>query len=440
MVRHSLCGIIAACLVATPALADGVGAVVNGSALTVSISPDRFAGAISSLTYRGVEYVDTADHGREIQSAIQLDGLGECDNPNEAGSRADGRSLTSSSILNVYTTSNNVLHTETRPAYWLSPYSSYGRPCNPNLPYPRNQISNAQNTTVLSNYTISRTTSFYGPSIPNLLNVDVSFTIPENRASSNAEALTGYLPASFNVFLQYDRASRTLTRVAVSDTDTASQHTSLPVIVAQANGANAMGVMSPGIMTNPGRGYIAYILYGGSEPTAKWSCVYGETNLTAGSVYSYSCPIAVGNVDEVVSAMTAYPVPGQAVSTMVPVYRFIKQGHHFLTPSYSEGAGASFVFENTAFHLYPAAAAGLIPLYRCNRTAYVDHFASSQPNCEGASQEGVYGYASSGPGAGLVPLYRFYKNSLTDHLITVNYSEGANNGYSYDGILGYVAY
>jgi len=35
-------------------------------------------------------------------------------------------------------------------------------------------------------------------------------------------------------------------------------------------------------------------------------------------------------------------------------------------------------------------------------------------------------------------LYRFYNAQATDHLFTVNYSEGVNAGYRYEGIVGYV--
>lgn len=96
--------------------------------ITVGVSGRRFAGAISSLTYRNVQYVDVADHGREIQSAVQVDDLGECFNPTEAGSEADRRAATSSSLLLSISNTGNVLRTVTRPAFWLAPGQNYGRP------------------------------------------------------------------------------------------------------------------------------------------------------------------------------------------------------------------------------------------------------------------------------------------------------------------------
>lgn len=131
--KFSSAGLIALALQSTSAFAgsQSISTNANGSQLVVSASSDRFAGAIESLRYRGVEYVDIADHGRQIQSAIGLDNLGECFNPNEAGSLADGKKFTSSSILHFISSTNNVISTITQPAFWLAPGQNYGRPCSP---------------------------------------------------------------------------------------------------------------------------------------------------------------------------------------------------------------------------------------------------------------------------------------------------------------------
>lgn len=403
----------------------------NGATMTVTGSGGRFAGAISSLTFRGVQYVDIADHGREIQSALQLDGFGECLNPTEAGSKADGTNLTSSSVLLSIANSGNVLTTQNRSAYWLLPGENYGQACSPST-----TATTAQNTTVLSNYTISRTTSFY-PSIPNLIQADTTFTIPEDRSSASIEALTGYLPSTFNSWLKYDRASRTLVKLYGNGTN---QQTTSPVIVSQSNGQHAMGAISPGITGADPQAYFAYFTFGGTHPTAKWSCVYGHGPMTAGTQLTYTCLMAVGTVDEVIAALNAYPMPGQTLSPMVPVYRFYKYPQHFMTLSYTEAAGAGFTFETTGFHLFPTGGSGYQALYRCYNPYSHDHFVSTQSTCEGFNQEGTLGYAATQAGSGLVPLYRFYRSNTADHLITVNYSEGSSNGYAYEGTLGYVTY
>lgn len=424
----------------TPANAQdaSISSSANGGTVVVTASGSRFAGAISSITYRGVQYIDIADHGRELQSALQLDGWGECYNPTEAGSVNDANKMTSTSNLLSISSANNVLQTQTQPAFWLAAFQQYGKPCNPSLPYPDNTVSQARNTTDVSNLIFRRTASFFGAAIPNLLNLDVSWSFLDNHASTNIEASTAYLPATFNVFLTYDRASRTLTKVAATTTGSA---TPLPVIIAQTNGLHSMGAFSPAIMTNPTNRYMAYFYFGsGPTPTAKWSCVFGESNISAGATYSYSCPTAMGTVDEVIAAIQAYPVAGQTVTSMVPVFRFYKYPRHFITLSYSEAASTGYSFETTGFHLFPTGGAGYTALYRCYNLSGADHFVSTQSNCEGFSNEGILGFAATSQLTGTVPLHRFYRANTADHLTTVNYNEGVQNGYTYEGILGYVAY
>ena len=70
----------------------------NGQLVTVTAS-HRTAGAIEFLRWGGIEFINAYDHGRELQSAASFDGLTECDNPTEAGSRRDGEGPRSSSLL-----------------------------------------------------------------------------------------------------------------------------------------------------------------------------------------------------------------------------------------------------------------------------------------------------------------------------------------------------
>lgn len=271
----------------------------NGSTFSVSVHSDVHAGAIDSLIFRGVQYVDNFDHGRQIQTAVQVDDLGECFNPTEAGSKADAaKSITSSKTLSQ-SNEGNVLTTETQAAFWLSPREPYGSLCSR-----FRSEDHAQNEEVLSKYKIARSTRFYGEAIPNLLVVDVSVTMPENRRSAVIESLTGYLPGAFRAFYSYDPASRRLERLQAERRE---HWVTTSVIVATLDGRNAMGVFSPQVWNgDPTRDFYSYFYFPGRGATAKWSCRFGEIDVKAGSILRYSSVIAVGSLEEVAAAFDAY--------------------------------------------------------------------------------------------------------------------------------------
>jgi hypothetical protein len=74
-----------------------------GSSEIVITTTVRLAGAIHSLTWGGREFIDSTDHGRQLQSAASFNCAApgefwaERFNPTEAGSRADGAGDKSSS-------------------------------------------------------------------------------------------------------------------------------------------------------------------------------------------------------------------------------------------------------------------------------------------------------------------------------------------------------
>ena len=126
-------------------------------------------------------------------------------------------------------------------------------------------------------------------------------------------------------------------------------------------------------------------------------------------------------------------------STRRPVFRFWSGGAHFYTAGYLEGNGAGFDSEGVGFTVYPTGGTGKMALYRCYNAPYAIHFLSLDSNCAGYNVESTIGYVASASGPGLQQLYWFHRNGPPqDHLFTVNYSEGANNGYTYIGSMGYV--
>ena len=111
----------------------------------VITTTSRVAGAIHSLKWRGKEFIDSTDHGRQLQSAANFDQgapiSAETYNPTEAGSRRDGAGASSSSQLLSLTAKGNRLTTNTLMAFWLAPGENSGE-------------NRAKNSTVLSKWSL----------------------------------------------------------------------------------------------------------------------------------------------------------------------------------------------------------------------------------------------------------------------------------------------
>jgi hypothetical protein len=168
----------------------------------------------------------------------------------------------------------------------------------------------------------------------------------------------------------------------------------------------------------------------------KWNAVFRRASTPAGS-YNFRMYVVIGNLYEVMQGISAAYQMFQ--SSITNVYRFVhpSTGEHFFTSSSTEGAVAGFRAEGVGFMVLANPAGGTIPLYRCYVPNFM-HFISTDPNCEGQNNEGPYGYVYASQVAGSIPLYRFFLPGHGDHLETTNFSEGANAGYAFEGVLGYV--
>src|SRR4051812_13848021 len=103
------------CLGADAPSGDAVIRGKAGDGEIVVTTTSRLAGAIHSLTWAGKEFIDSHDHGRQLQSASTLDCgkrfVPETFNPTEAGSRRDGVGPRSTSRLLKISARGNELTT-----------------------------------------------------------------------------------------------------------------------------------------------------------------------------------------------------------------------------------------------------------------------------------------------------------------------------------------
>jgi hypothetical protein len=282
--------LVGACLAAAAEPAgDPVIRGKAGPSEIVITTTARVAGAVHSLRWNGKEFVDSFDHGRQLQSASNFDCgkdfTPETFNPTEAGSRADGTGAKSSSKLLKLEASGNELRTTARMAFWLAPGDkSEGHP--------------ARNDRVLSDHLLSKRVRIGCKDLPHAIEYEVTFTVPEGEKHTYAqfEALTGYMPPEFGHFWQYDAAS-----VELRPLDDGPGEQAHPVVLATEDGRYAMGVYSP---DQPSRGFEG-IGYGRfrfkAEKVNKWNCVFrvrDPAGIAAGK-YSYRVFVAVGTLEDV---------------------------------------------------------------------------------------------------------------------------------------------
>ena len=265
-----------------------------GSSEIVITTTSRLAGAIHSLRWNGREFIDSADHGRQLRSAANFDMgskfIPETFNPTEAGSRFDGAGSKSTSVLHALTVKGNVLSTDNQMAFWLRPgEKSFGR--------------SAKNTTALSRYYLKKTVTIGAHGLPHAIGYDVTFTIPkgEHHRYAQFEVVTGYMPSEFSKFHAYDLKAQKI--LPLSDGPGEQSH---PVILSTPDAKHAMGVWSP---AQPSKGF-KQAGYGRfrfkAQKVVKWNCVFREKNAAGVPVgdYSYRCYVLVGTLKDVTSTLT----------------------------------------------------------------------------------------------------------------------------------------
>ena len=263
-----------------------------GKSEIVITTTSRVAGAVHSLTWGGREFIDSFDHGRQLQSASNFDSarrfIPEVFNPTEAGSMRDGAGPTSSSKLISLIAQDNELTTVSQMAFWLAPgEKSQGHP--------------ARNTTVLSNHLLTKRVRIGYEDLPHAIKYTVTFTVPDGEVHTYAqfEAVTGYMPPAF---------SRCWTWIApgkLAELDWTAGEQPHPVILATESGSHAMGVYSPD-QPSPGfenAGYGRFRFE--AEKVNKWNCVFRVRNPEAiePGEYTFKLFVLVGTLDDVTSSM-----------------------------------------------------------------------------------------------------------------------------------------
>ncbi len=283
----------------TPSGDAVIRAPFGGSEIVITTT-SRLAGAIHSVTWNGKEFIDSTDHGRQLQSASSFDNSPtappETFNPTEAGSMRDGAGPRSTSRLLEIRSSPGELHTRTQMAFWLTPADrSAGVP--------------ARNTAALSGHLLAKQVRIGVPGSPNVLDYTVTFTVPagEPHATAQFEALTGYMPAEFARVWHLNPATRKLEPL----TDGPGEQRD-PVALSTDDGKYAMGIIAP----DPAPAGSAGPSYGrfrfAAEKVVKWNCVFrvrpADGALPPGE-YRHRLLVPIGTLADVEAALAKLAAP-----------------------------------------------------------------------------------------------------------------------------------
>jgi hypothetical protein len=269
---------------------------INGALVELQFQP-WFAGAVSGLQFRGKRYVNTADHGRLIQSAVSFDGWGECLNPTEAGSVSDGRQRKTTSVLLAAEVNGYTARLRTRMAYWMPPGAAHlvntkdlgvrktPQPCR--VDETEQAITTAINKTAVSDVVLDKRISLGSP-LPNVVRFDIGYEIPRRHKAATFEVLTAYLEPDFDHFLELDPKTGTLLPFK-------SQRSGRrPLVAATRDGRHAVAFVAPN--NDLLLGAFAW------PDTSKLNCFIAKAPVQAGK-HEFTCSIIVGTVGEVKSSL-----------------------------------------------------------------------------------------------------------------------------------------
>lgn len=250
---------------------------------------ESIGGAISSIQYKNMEYLNTADTGRGMQTTVRDSRVNEFWNPTEGGAVSDG--LNSKSIIVDATTKDYSMTIKNQWAFWVG------------IDDEPTKLSHgpfrAQST--ISNVIMDKTVSINNNVIRIDKNIKIGYDLDINLA---AEANVIYMVNELNTHYAYNPTTKVITPLQVSEAN------KLPVTIsATADGKHAIAQF----MTN----FDSKITYSltavssmpdGYNPgkTVYWSDIYATFAKSNNGTYTLTTYVIVGDLQEVLSTLANF--------------------------------------------------------------------------------------------------------------------------------------
>ncbi len=274
-----------------------IAGVVDGDPVTLRVDA-RFGGAVGSLTWRGQEFLNIYDHGRQISYAWHLNDHGECLNPTEPGAAQDFFLQSSTTeVHEICSDAPNRLSTRISPAFWTQPGQTA---------FCDNGTLEAINTELVSGDILEKVTQIGYEGIENVIVFDSVITLQEDHDLLRAEVPTAYLTGEFTARYRFDPRDGSLTPVIESMELVAPwsfvDTSNLPAVLATEDGEFALGAFTGD------QGAVFQMLYYESlnpfDATNKWNIIFSVEPAPAGS-YEFRTFAVIGTLEQVHAGLMA---------------------------------------------------------------------------------------------------------------------------------------
>ena len=277
---------------------------------------NRTAGAIDSLVWNNVEFLNAWDHGRELQLAVTTQ-HGECFNPTEAGNRVDLRAENTTSVLqHAFTSASSgaslapeadvparKLSTSAMPAFWMLPNTPHADPTA--------NCSVAINKVPVSGFRINKTVSLAPYGLRSAVLLDAGVLVPDYQARVQLECFTGYHVANFSVFRRFNSTAGALSPPTSCPLNHGCPPPSepgnfSPLVLATSDGSAAIGAISAYPPSPELSGYVQFYFDEdqAAATTSKWTILRVWYNVQPGTVLQVKTGLCVGNLSSVTVCMT----------------------------------------------------------------------------------------------------------------------------------------
>lgn len=255
------------------------------------VAAKNFGGSIVSMTFRGKQYVNNdngkeVDYGRQIQSAVTYDEMGECFNPTEAGGRYDkGMERSSSKLLSVKTT-ERTLETTTDMAFWMLPGDMHAKGCGSS-----GKGNIAKNKAIREGYILKKKITAGNSKNDNIIKFETIFESPVVNKSGRFE------PMSIHLTNEFQRVYLWKGKDGVKEDNRKALRSSDPIILTTNDGKNAMGIYMQ-FPANTTSWYGMRIL----PTTSVIRCAIEKKNLNSNKE-NFTGYLIIGSLDEVIEGM-----------------------------------------------------------------------------------------------------------------------------------------